>query len=339
MKDPAAYIGLLESLTQRLNARSLRAGGTFSCLAAPARSRVLTAGMCLLPAAMAVFFLGLLVPLSPLWEGLLLGLGAAAALGGGLLLPGLLLKTVPLGAALLAGCFAGYWLAELRKPDGPPGGVRQDWYRYLTALAGLLVLSLGGGLVIGALLADRAYLWGFAVFTGVKLSQLLPVVFTGGLLALRLRPWERRAAVRRFPLIPVLLFLAVGAALALLVLRSGDNLLQAGQPERDFRNALEQLLYVRPRTKEFLLAFPTLALYVLACERKADAAALPLGIIAEVGAVSVINTFCHLFTPLRVSLARTVLSGLMGLVLGLALLFIAGLFPFGKEKNEEAGEP
>jgi len=88
------------------------------------------------------------------------------------------------------------------------------------------------------------------------------------------------------------------------------------------RNWLELTFYARPRSKEFLLAFPALALFLEADRRRAPLLALPLGVLAELGAVSVINAFCHGFTPLRVSLIRAGLSAVLGLALGLVLLFL-----------------
>ena len=99
------------------------------------------------------------------------------------------------------------------------------------------------------------------------------------------------------------------------------------------RDGLERALYARPRTKEFLLAFPALALFLTAREHNLPLPALPLGVLAEVGATSVVNTFCHLFTPLRVSLIRTLLGAALGLVLGLIAMALLG-FLLRRGKSE-----
>ena len=74
-----------------------------------------------------------------------------------------------------------------------------------------------------------------------------------------------------------------------------------------------------------LLAFPVLALFLVAADRRAPLLELPLAVLAEVGSVSVVNTFCHIFTPVHLSLIRTLLSAGIGAVLGLVVLGIASL--------------
>ena len=115
------------------------------------------------------------------------------------------------------------------------------------------------------------------------------------------------------------------AALFLLVLRSGDSPLPVSRLELAVRTWLEQTLYVRPRTKEMLMAFPVLALFLLAARRRMAVLELPLGVLAAVGSVSVVNTFCHIFAPVHLSLIRTLLSAGIGAVLGLVVLGIASL--------------
>ena len=90
--DPAAYAALPANLTPRLAARGLTVGERFTCLAAPRRSAPLLAGMALLPVALLALFCWLLFPafFKPLYENLLLALGALAALGGAFLAPNLL---------------------------------------------------------------------------------------------------------------------------------------------------------------------------------------------------------------------------------------------------------
>lgn len=163
------------------------------------------------------------------------------------------------------------------------------------------------------------------MFTGVKLAQLLPLAVTAVLLflALRRRPKEERQ--RPSPLLVVVVVLCVAAALFLLVLRSGDSPLPVSRLELAVRTWLEQTLYVRPRTKEMLMAFPVLALFLLAARRRMAVLELPLGVLAAVGSVSVVNTFCHIFTPVHLSLIRTFLSAGIGAVLGLVVLGIASL--------------
>ena len=160
------------------------------------------------------------------------------------------------------------------------------------------------------------------MFTGVKLAQAAPLVFAAAALIVVLLRRSGRAAAKPRPLSPALIVLclaAAAAALALVLLRSGDRISLISTLEWRVRDGMERVFYARPRTKEFLMAFPALALFLAAAEKRVRALLLPLGVLAEVGAVSVVNTFCHLFTPLRVSLARMLTGAAIGLVLVLAI--------------------
>lgn len=323
--DPAAYQDLLDGLGTRLERRGLTLGETFSSMDAPQRSPLLLAGAALLPAALAVLFLGLVLPLPGWGKNALLLLGLLVAVGGAFLRPALLQTLLSFGTAVLAPCFTGLLFAALCAGRGKRLQALPLPLGYLALLGLLLAISLAGGLTIGALLATRAYLLEFQVFTGVKLAQLLPLAVTAVLLflALRRRPKEERQ--RPSPLLVVVVVLCVAAALFLLVLRSGDSPLPVSRLELAVRTWLEQTLYVRPRTKEMLMAFPVLALFLLAARRRMAVLELPLGVLAAVGSVSVVNTFCHIFTPVHLSLIRTLLSAGIGAVLGLVVLGIASL--------------
>jgi len=77
---------------------------------------------------------------------------------------------------------------------------------------------------------------------------------------------------------------------------------------------------VRPRTKEFLIGHPALVIgaWMLLTGRMRF---LPLAMfLATIGQVSIVNTFCHLHSPLLVSLQRTGWGILLGVGLGLLVL-------------------
>lgn len=316
--DPEAYSDMLSGLGERIASRGLTLGEEFSILDAPRSNPLLLAGTALLPAALAVLFLSLIFPASPVLEYILLALGILAAGGGAFLVPDLLQTLVAFGAAALAPCYTVLLFRSISCGKDNPLCELPLPARYPAALVGVLAISLGGGLYVGALLATRSYMLEFQVFTGVKLAQLLPLVVTVLVLgpALRRRPAGQRVP----PALIVLMVLCVAAALVLLVLRSGDNMLPVAKLETDARNWLELKLYARPRTKEMLMAFPVLALFLVAADRRVPLLELPLAVLAEVGSVSVVNTFCHIFTPVHVSLIRTLLSAGIGLVLGFAAM-------------------
>ena len=90
--------------------------------------------------------------------------------------------------------------------------------------------------------------------------------------------------------------------------------------ELAFRDWLEETLYVRPRTKEFLIGFPlfVLGIYVLKTNPLLGRIFLIGGVI---GFLSIMNTFNHLHIPLDLSVIRTVYGLVFGFIFG--LIFIA----------------
>ena len=103
--------------------------------------------------------------------------------------------------------------------------------------------------------------------------------------------------------------------------------------EQRGRNWLEATVFCRPRTKEFLIAWPALALACLCAVRGKRLFAWLFGVLASVGCASVINTFCHIRAHVLVSLARTGLGLLFGVILGLVLLLILGLLWSGDQEK------
>ena len=194
---------------------------------------------------------------------------------------------------------------------------------FTAALTGWSLLS---GLAVAALMSTGQYMLGVTIFSGVKLSLLLPMAF-GCLLLL----WHLRK-----PLLQTgwkgwlgLAFAGavLGAAALVLAARSGDIAGGISQLETNFRNWLEYTLYVRPRTKEMLAAVPCIPVFLWACRRKFAPLQLLCGAGALLECVSVTNTFCHAVAPLLVSVMRTLLGVGIGLIPGvLAVLVLEGLF-------------
>jgi len=89
---------------------------------------------------------------------------------------------------------------------------------------------------------------------------------------------------------------------------------------------------VRPRTKEFLIGHPALFVGIALLLTRRRGWGLPLVVLGVLGQVSLLNTFCHIHTPLNVSILRAVNGLVLGLLLGIAawLLFAR---PHGKESD------
>ncbi|WP_336770484.1 DUF5693 family protein [Bacillus bombysepticus] len=140
---------------------------------------------------------------------------------------------------------------------------------------------------------------------------------------------EKVVAPIRFYHLFLLIVLALGAYFYLSRSGNGGTMLPF---EKEFRLYLQNVLEVRPRTKEFLIGFPALWL-VLRIKNVKSLYLLP---VASVGLVSVVNTFTHLHTPLIYSITRSLYSWGIGLIIGFAVyyLFILGCKLFKSKKNK-----
>lgn len=272
----------------------------------------------------------------PLWQFVLTGMGV------GMLLGGLIAQWRKTGWARLAPLILGAAIATLcLLPEG----------RKLTALlaallfptvgmvmlaglrGGLLSLllapfgwSLLGALHITGLLGETPFLVKADQFVGVKLAHALPLLLVLGFYAAYTagrwdfwREWLTRPVLWGQTALALLVLGAVG----LMLIRTGNEAPTAVPDwELRLRALLESVMNVRPRTKEFLIGHPALLLGA-AMLTAGHTRWLPLVmLLATIGQVSIVNTFCHLHSPLLVSLQRTGWGILIGMAFGVALLLL-----------------
>lgn len=194
-----------------------------------------------------------------------------------------------------------------------------------------VAISLIGIVIVIGLLNGNAFMTGFATFKGVKLVYLIPIM---GVLLFTLIEINRLADQnikkslsntvtllnKELKYWHVLLLIVV-AGIGLFYISRTGNSGSVSDLELAFRQWLENTLYVRPRTKEFLIGFPffVLALYVMGINRKWGSILLVPGVI---GFLSIVNTFTHLHIPVAVSVLRTLYSVSLGFVIGLVFIFI-----------------
>ncbi len=266
---------------------------------------------------------------------------AGAVLALGLAVPG----TTPKGRevlALVSACvFPTLGLCAVALPRFQPNAsnsqvLRQAFTAYLQMT---LVTVIGIVLTVG-LLAGRLFLLKVDSFLGVKLVLVTPVALVAAYYGLGLAALPRRAgwaerrdtlwcsikALADRPLLAgqLVVGLAGLVALAFFVARSGnDPGVGVSATELKTRALLDKYLYVRPRTKEFLLGHPALFLgLAAAASRRFPAWVLPLLVVGAIGQSSLMDTFCHLHTPLLVSALRGLIGWVLGAIIG-ALVWTA----------------
>lgn len=198
------------------------------------------------------------------------------------------------------------------------------WHPILTYLA-MSGLCLTGGLAVAGLLNGPEYMVKAQQFSGVKIAHFLPILIVGlWLLASRV---PLRSASREPITWGAAVLSIVGlAALAVMATRTGNEGAGVTGVELQFRSLLESVAGVRPRTKEAFLGHPALIVGLLmvaraklAQDRRLDALGVALIAVGAIGQTSIVNTLCHLHTPLEISLIRIGLGVVVGLALGLAV--------------------
>ncbi len=259
----------------------------------------------------------------------------------GLAAPG----TTPKGRevlALVSACvFPTLGLCAVALPRFHPNSANGQILRQaFTAYVQMTLVTVIGILLTVGLLAGRLFLIKVDAFLGVKLVLVTPVALVAAYYGLGLAALPRRAgcaerrdtvwcsikALADRPLLAGQLVIGlIGlVALAFFVARSGnDPGVGVSATELKTRALLDHYLYVRPRTKEFLLGHPALFLgLAAAASRRFPAWVLPLLVVGAIGQSSLMDTFCHLHTPLLVSALRGLIGWALGGIIG-ALVWTA----------------
>jgi hypothetical protein len=207
-------------------------------------------------------------------------------------------------------------------------------------LALAVLMSLVGGMYLAAILADSRFLLEIDIYRGVKLTFIMPLVLMTVLYVKRydmlgVAGCGLKAAIGKInellskPITfkHVALFGVLGIILLYFVARSGHS---AGVPvaaiEVKMRLFLEQLMYARPRQKEFMIGHPAFFLAVYAAYHHAPRLiqyALTCG--AVIGQASLVQTFCHMRTPVFMSTVRALDGYAMGAVIGIVLVVVLAL--------------
>ena len=188
-------------------------------------------------------------------------------------------------------------------------------------LAGLLIV-LSGGLCIAAFYGTTNAMLRITPFSGVRMTLLLPpVLILASDLKNRIHPESFMDIVRRPSLWGELMLLGfILVCTAILTIRS-DNVSFVPGWEVQFRDMLERLLWVRPRTKEFLVGYPCLIVYYVIRRRNLFVNYREVFRIgASMAFASAVNSFCHFHTLLPLTAVRVANGWILGIVVGIAAL-------------------
>ena len=254
--------------------------------------------------------------LAPHWTALL---GLAGLLGwGGLLYlePMLARKGFALLAVVIFPLLAVMTLVQRKERTIPQA---------VGALLLMSGISLVGAFLMTGLLADKSFMLKLDQFSGVKIAHLLPLLILPVYLFFKHTKQKPLLAVGNVLKAPVLVWQVIAgvvllAVVAVYLVRTGNGAPElVSTVELKFRELLNSLLAVRPRTKEFMIGHPLmlLVLYYGYCHQK-----IPVLLLGLIGQISLVNTYAHLHTPLAISFLRSFHGLWLGIILGIALLFV-----------------
>jgi hypothetical protein len=208
------------------------------------------------------------------------------------------------------------------------------------ALLSSTAITMIGPMIIIALLNKWTYFSGTDKYLLPKATQLLPLLlvglaFAGEVFPHRVRETGADAARRRardrfnsvldspFTLRVAGTLMLVGVLGMLWIARTGnDSGMEISPIELKMRATLEQLFVTRPRTKEIMVGFPAFLFAVYFMQRKRWLLAVGAAILGTIGVADVLNTFCHIHTPIFYSALRTIHGLWLGIAFGAIALLI-----------------
>ena len=356
--DPAEYEKLLTDLDTRLAPLGYTRG-TVPAMQMEDPSVLLKVVQGIGTAALLVMLFDLFFFIGKRWRTILLALGALGFAGLAVLKPAMFRLILSMSGGIVMPSLAAVGLCRVlmekrqTEPQAKFGRVRG----YTLGISVLTILTaFCGSLLATSALSQLSYMIEMDLYRGVKIMQLIPIGLfilayllvyayeeTGARDAVlaHVGPRGEKGRVKRFnayfaqvmktPMqlgwFVAIVVIAVAAIFLLLVFvyyiyRTGNST-TTPETELAFRNFLENTLIARPRTKEMLIGWPMLMLFIWSLRRGMKFLPMVFGMGMSIGLVSVVNTFLHIRTPFLLSLLRTGWGILFGLLIGLAAVVIA----------------
>lgn len=257
------------------------------------------------------------------------GLGGSGALY--VLSTTLLTQGLALGVGIASATLAVLYAVRRADAAGDRTGLAGGgavWTSLRLLLVATLISFIGIVYIVG-LLDHVTYLYVLRQYRGVSLLHLAPialsvayVLFFHGQSDLRTIALRIRGFLMMNITVLWVVLAAVAGVGAMYYLSRTGNAGTTTDLERMFRATLQDILGVRPRTKEFLLAHPIFILGVYLAVTARKRIGLLLIAVGSIGQLSIVDTFAHLHTPLGISLIRVVYGLAFGIAIGLVLILV-----------------
>lgn len=200
-----------------------------------------------------------------------------------------------------------------------------------TVAVSLATISLCG-LVQSALLSGLDYYINTLIFRGIKLSLIVPIVYSAFAMFILCGKKENVlkkivALINSQIKVSWLIVGALVAVVAAIYLKRSGNVMEISKMEALMRNTITNLMAARPRTKEFLIGWPSIVLFVYYM-KKTDWKFMQwiFAVASSILFASGINSFCHVFTSAGVIYMRVINGLIIGAAVSVALIILNAIF-------------
>lgn len=204
----------------------------------------------------------------------------------------------------------------------------------LTVCSAIIMVSLLliGSIGMGTMLSGINYYINYDIFRGIKLSLIIPVIYVAIVYYFIFMKNNNIFTVNNLKKVLfseikvywVIIAAIIGYVGMYYITRSG-NVSHISDLEQALRNTVTEIFPARPRTKEFLIGYPSLILFVYYA-KKTDLKLLQwaFAVGASILAASITNSFCHVFTDYTFIVNRVINGIIVGLLVS-ALVFLINL--------------
>lgn len=204
----------------------------------------------------------------------------------------------------------------------------------LLAFIKVILISFVGVVLSTASLSHLSFLVNVDQFRGIKIAFVLPIIIalyyyfrSEFVKENNLNSYYKR--IKEFldyeiKIKDTLLVGFIGVIGIVYILRSGNiSFLSISNIETWLREGLEDILYVRPRFKAFLIGYPILLFSLYYREKIKSAISMILAItLSTIAPITLSNTFAHIHTPLMISLLRAFHGIWLGVLIACFLILV-----------------
>lgn len=232
-----------------------------------------------------------------------------------LLVPSALISLYPTAWAVIMPCFGMTCVLYFIKRYGEK--LSAPILAIISPILLALIMSIGG-IVMSSLLSGIDYYINNDIFRGIKLSLFAPLLYTAVafyFMFMQNKFSEIVASIKSILFYNIKVYWVIIAGVVgivgLIYIRRSGNVNSISSLETAMRSIITENFAARPRTKEFIVGYPCLVLFVYYLKRtNIKLLQIILACGAAISAASISNSFCHVFTDASTIFMR-VANGLL----------------------------